>query len=238
MIAGLSKAVTLYLAPLLMLTSLILSLFALLAPTLLLHDQVSLLMVSPSAALTQSGSTKGVDGPSVFIGVLGSCARTNGAASVNCTALSISPQYDLSVLPSSSPNLLLSAPTASAPVFMAISILLSTLFFIMFTLISFRHKMGGKISVMLDKPLLPRASAWIGCFGFLIGLTSFLILRMWFGKAVQDFNASIAAQGQQGPELIASTGNAFTMAWVAYAFFAVPIISSMTKLNITAAKNA
>jgi len=44
----------------------------------------------------------------------------------------------------------------------------------------------------------------------LIGLTAFLIIRMWFGKAVQDFNASIAAQGQQGPKLIAATGNAFT----------------------------
>jgi hypothetical protein len=33
---------------------------------------------------------------------------------------------------------------------------------------------------------------------------------MWFGKAIQDFNASIAAQGQQGPKLIASVGNAFT----------------------------
>jgi hypothetical protein len=33
---------------------------------------------------------------------------------------------------------------------------------------------------------------------------------MWFGKAVQDFNASIAAQGKNGPQLIADLGNAFT----------------------------
>jgi hypothetical protein len=35
---------------------------------------------------------------------------------------------------------------------------------------------------------------------------------MWFGlgKAVDDFNASIISQGQQGPKLIAETGNAFT----------------------------
>ena len=33
---------------------------------------------------------------------------------------------------------------------------------------------------------------------------------MWFGKAVDDFNTSIISQGQQGPKLIASTGNAFT----------------------------
>ena len=76
---------------------------------------------------------------------------------------------------------------------------------------------------------------------------------MWFAKAVQDFNNSIAAQGQQGPNLIATIGNAFTseykytewkriystsitVVWVAYAFFAVPIISSLTKLNITSTK--
>jgi hypothetical protein len=43
-----------------------------------------------------------------------------------------------------------------------------------------------------------------------IGITSFLVIRMWFGKAVQDFNANIAAQGQNGPKLIANLGNAFT----------------------------
>jgi len=43
-----------------------------------------------------------------------------------------------------------------------------------------------------------------------IGLTSFLIVRMWFGKGVQDFNAIIAAQGSRGPQIIAEIGNAFT----------------------------
>lgn len=33
---------------------------------------------------------------------------------------------------------------------------------------------------------------------------------MWFGKAVQDFNSSIQAGGQQAPKLAASAGNAFT----------------------------
>jgi hypothetical protein len=44
----------------------------------------------------------------------------------------------------------------------------------------------------------------------ILGLTSFLILRMWFGKAVQDFNTSIAVQGGQAPQLVAQTSNAFT----------------------------
>ena len=71
MISGLSKAITLYLAPLLALTAIFLSLFAYLAPTLLLHDQVALVTVIPSTALVQANAFKGLDGPSVFMGVLG-----------------------------------------------------------------------------------------------------------------------------------------------------------------------
>lgn len=75
---------------------------------------------------------------------------------------------------------------------------------------------------------------------------------MWFGKAVQDFNASITSQGEQGAKLVANTGNAFTSAlyindyfdevltnvvvWVAYAFLAVPIIASLSKLNVMVSK--
>ena len=70
MIGGISKAVTLYLAPLLALTAIFLTLFSLLAPTLLLHDQVALLTVTPSTAL-QSQSLTSIDGPSVFMGILG-----------------------------------------------------------------------------------------------------------------------------------------------------------------------
>jgi hypothetical protein len=89
-----------------------------------------------------------------------------------------------------------------------------------------------------------------------VGLTSFLILRMWFGKAVQDFNSSIQAQGAQGPQLVADTGNAFTstfplpplkfndnllidgstfaVIWVAHAFWVVPVMISLTKYNVKA----
>jgi len=235
MISGLSKAVTLYLAPLLALTAIILSALAYLAPTLLLHDQVALLTVFPSTGLVQNGSSQDLDGPSVFLGALGSCARASNSGSVDCTTPSVSPLYDLSVLPGNAPGLL-TAPTASMPVFIAIALSFSILFFLSFTLISLRHKMNPKMAGLLEKPMLQRLSAWVGFFGFLIGLTSFLIIRMWFGKAIDDFNASIAAQGQQGPQLIAATGNAFTMVWVAYAFYAVPVITSLTKLNVTATK--
>ncbi|KAF8078589.1 hypothetical protein FPV67DRAFT_1443924 [Lyophyllum atratum] len=236
MIAGLSKATTLYLAPLLALTAILLSVFAFLAPVVMLHAQVALLTVTPSTSLIQQRPDEGVDGPSLFLGLLGSCSRVTNTASLNCTSPTLSPAYDLSVLPKNAPSLLLSPPSATTPAFVAVALGFSVSFFITFTLISFRHKMGEKISATLDKPMIQRVSAWVGFFGFLIGLTSFLIIRMWFGKAVHDFNSSIEVQGLQGPKLIATTGNAFTMAWVAYAFYAVPVIVSLSKLNVKATK--
>ncbi|KAH9486904.1 hypothetical protein JR316_0000970 [Psilocybe cubensis] len=227
MISGLSKAVVLYLAPVLQLTAILLSLFSLLAPTLLLHDRVSLITVLPSTEL--QAETQSVDGPSVFMGML--VRQSQGRCKHKLHKRHNVPQI------CNAPTMLLSAPSASVPAFVAIGIFLSTVFFVIFTVISFRHKMGAKLAALLEKPMLPRVSAWIGVFGFLIGLTSFLILRMWFGKSVQDFNGSISVQGKNGPQLIASIGNAFTMAWVAYAFYAVPVISSLTKLNITSTKS-
>lgn len=71
MIEGLSKAITLYLAPLLALTAVLLSLFSFLAPVVMLQDRVALLKVTPSTALIEAGPDKTVDGPSLFLGVLG-----------------------------------------------------------------------------------------------------------------------------------------------------------------------
>ncbi|KAJ7619064.1 hypothetical protein DFH06DRAFT_1235196 [Mycena polygramma] len=236
MIAGLSKATTLYLAPVLTLTAIILSLFSYLAPVLLLQDKIALLTVTPSTAIQKSSNSAPVDGPSVFLGVLGSCSRPKNDAHVNCTIPTLNPVYDVSVLPSSAPRLLLAAPTQATPVFLGIALACSIIFFITFTMISFRHKMGAKMTDMLDKPMVQRLSAWIGFFGFMIGITSFLILRMWFGKASDDFNDSIALQGSEGPQIIANVGNAFTMVWVAYAFYSVPLIISLSKLNVKATK--
>ena len=76
MIAGVSKAINQYLAPLLMLTSLLLIIFAYLAPNVMLATQVALLTVRPSISLTQPTSdVQGVDGPSVFLGALGKFTR-------------------------------------------------------------------------------------------------------------------------------------------------------------------
>ncbi|KAJ2927185.1 hypothetical protein H1R20_g9934, partial [Candolleomyces eurysporus] len=67
------------------------------------------------------------------------------------------------------------------------------------------------------------------------GLTNLLILHIWFSKSIRDFNAMILAQDAQRPMLIAEIGNAFTMGWVAHSFLAVPIVISLTKLNVKTA---
>ena len=71
MIANLSKVATLYLSPVLSLTSLILILFAYAAPTIILHSRVALLVVSPSLQLADPSSSQEVDGPTLFLGALG-----------------------------------------------------------------------------------------------------------------------------------------------------------------------
>ena len=43
----------------------------------------------------------------------------------------------------------------------------------------------------------------------LVGITSFLVIRMWFGKAVEDFNRAIFKEGSDAPQLIAYTSNGF-----------------------------
>lgn len=63
-----TQTLAFYLAPLLGLAGMILALITLLAPTLMLHDQVVFFAVRPFSVLDPS---KVVDGPSVFMGVLG-----------------------------------------------------------------------------------------------------------------------------------------------------------------------
>ncbi|KAG6381202.1 hypothetical protein JVT61DRAFT_5605 [Boletus reticuloceps] len=235
MLTNISKATTLYFTPVLMLTSLFLILFAYLAPVVMLHSQVSLLTVVPSSVLTQPGSNQIVDGPSMFVGMLGSCAKPNNSATLICTSPSISPVYNASVFTSNTPSSVLAAPPTVAPAFLATSLAFSMIFFIMFTGISFRHLMG-KAGNVWENPMVQRASAWIGIGSFLVGLASFLIIRIYFGKAASDFNQSIQGQGANGPQLIADTSNAFTMVWVGYAFFAVPVVVSLAKLHVLATK--
>ena len=71
MLNQLSNAVTLYLAPVLSLTAVLLVLFSYLSPVVMLHTQVSLLVIRPSLLLLPNPSKDEIDGPSVFLGPLG-----------------------------------------------------------------------------------------------------------------------------------------------------------------------
>ncbi|KAI0815206.1 hypothetical protein BC629DRAFT_850954 [Irpex lacteus] len=203
----------------------------------MLPTQVALVTVTPSASLTQpTGDGGKVDGPSIFLGPLGSCERPNNDASVNCSVPTASPHYDLTVLPNNAPDLL-SAPTATTPVFIAISLALTIIFFFLFTLTAMRSKLG-KMGPFFDKPSVQRYTAWIGLFGFMIGFTAFLVLRMWFGKAVEDFNGAILKGGSSSPQLVANTSNGFVMIYVGFAFYAVPLVCSLAKLHVMATAKA
>ena len=84
------------------------------------------------------------------------------------------------------------------------------------------------------------------------GITSFLVLFMWFTKAVDDFNDDIKKNGSNAPQLIASTSNGFistsslgifivtaltlhSVVWVGFAFYAVPLVSALSKLHVLTA---
>ncbi len=84
----------------------------------------------------------------------------------------INSHIDLSALPKNAPNLL-TAPTATTPVFIAIAIALTIIFLIIFTLISLRANLGPKLSAMLDRPAFHRVSAWLGLLSFMIGKSYF-----------------------------------------------------------------
>jgi len=233
MIDTITKLVPLYLAPLLALTSTILTLFAYLAPDMMLHSQVSLMTISPGRTIPLPGDTKdSIDGPTIFMGMLGSCSRTSKSAPINCTAPSTSPTYDLSALPNNTPDFR-QAPTATTPAWIAVALVFWGLFLVIFSLTTLRSKLGGKLSAALAKPMVARAAAWVGVLGYLIGLTAFLVNRMWFGKAVDDFNIQIAQLGKDGPEVQAGLSNGFTMLWVAYAFGAVPLICVLMHIHHT-----
>ncbi|KAH8835821.1 hypothetical protein DL96DRAFT_1575712 [Flagelloscypha sp. PMI_526] len=238
MISGLSKSITLYLAPVLMLTTLFLNSFSYFAPSGMLHDQVALLTVTPQRRSSKPDHPRTLTDPPCLLVFLAlalvpiTLLRSNAPG-----LLPLKPSMTCTFSPTRLPETLLSPPTSSPPSLIALSLSCALVFFISFALISFRHKLGGFGSKM-ENPLVQRLSAWVGFFGFVIGLATYLIVRMWFEKAILDFNSNIALQGPSGPQLVAQSGNGFTMIWVGYAFYAVPLIISLDKLNVKATKDA
>ncbi|KAJ7216660.1 hypothetical protein GGX14DRAFT_605711, partial [Mycena pura] len=202
-----------------------LTLFTYLAPAQMLHTRTALVTVTPSTLLVHNSTfnpSEKVDGPSVFLGLLGSCSRVKNNAHVGCTNASTHPVYNLSVLPSRAPSHFLSASQAAA-IAAAVGLSFSYAFIIGHTLQAFNIK-------YLDQPVLHHFIAFFGVIGFLIGLTVFLVMRLWLGKAVDDFNLIVSDQGTKGPQLIASVSNGFIIVWFAYAFHTAPLYVSMVRL--------
>jgi len=158
MISNASIWIVRYLAPVLFLTSVFLSVFSFVGPVPQFHSSVSLVTVSPmnitagkglgSRALFDLGVTGGrrvpreasiatvlsarstVDGPTILFGPLGSCAKPSNNGKLVCTTASWHAAYDLSVLPDNAPKSALSPsiPITSS-VFYLVALILSLLFF-------------------------------------------------------------------------------------------------------------
>ena len=64
-----------------------------------------------------------------------------------------------------------------------------------------------------------------------VGVFSFGVVRIRFGKAVDDFNESIPYLS--GPPLTAKLSGGFTMVWVGYALHSVPLVCALMKIHFT-----
>jgi hypothetical protein len=177
-------------------------------------------------------ATPKVDGPTIRLGIFGSCARKNNNANDICTKPSFDTTYDFSALPSSAPTLTLGPPPMSASIFLVV--LCFTFVFLLLHIITLLpHQMWFKLPAPVAKvstfPILSVVTPYIGLFAFSFGL---LMVGMWqaqFSKEVRLFNAKIATMGSKAPQLQASLGNGFTMLWIAYAFSVPSIICAFFK---------
>jgi len=222
------KGFTLYIAPLFFITALFLSLFVFLSPAAILLDQVALLTITatPSA---QPGPT---DGLRLFLGALGSCAKQNRTARVQCTKPLLHPDYDLSVLPSSAPNLSIPSIVRNTAPFITFSFGFLGFFFLFYNLTAYRYKIGTYRSY--DSRSTQKFIAWLGFLGIIMGLGCFVSLRRSLGTTVENFNGAIGGPDYKGPKLVASITNGFIMAYIAYGFYSVAFFVNLYKLGFRA----
>jgi len=211
------KGIALYLAPLLYVTALFLSVFVFLSPAVMLHDQVALLTIAATAA--QAGPT---DGFRFFLGALGSCSKQNQTAQVQCTKPDLHPVYDLSIFPASTPQLSIPAAALGIPSYIVFSFGCAFAFFVMYMLTAYRRMFEGRG--------MQKLIAFFGILGFLIGIGSFVWLYKSHQKSILAFNAAVQDSNYKGPQFAAGIGNGFIMLWVAYGFYGLAILVNLTKL--------
>jgi len=198
-------------------------LLSFLSPVVILPTYASLVVVKPLWH----------DGPSVFLGFLGSCSRTNNSEPISCTHPSLSPDYDLSVLPSITLNVF--SLLNGAPLAIAIGMGLSWTFFILFVAFSLRAKFGTRLFnawllAQLDKPMVQRASTFLGLAGFVITFFTFSIVYMLCGKYIHDFNAAV--EFLAGPPLNAEFSSGFRVLGIGIALDFVILIWAAMKIHI------
>jgi hypothetical protein len=116
------------------------------------------------------------------------------------------------VLPENRPRFLTNA-TSTAPQFLLVSLIFLTLFLILHLLFSLPERIpttpAGLVK-LASHSLAIRFSAWMGVLGLTMGLCALIVLRIWVGKAVEDFNQDIIDMGKNAPKLVASVQNGFT----------------------------
>jgi hypothetical protein len=163
-------------------------------------------------------SSSDADGPTLLLGLLGSCSRPNGEGHLDCTGLSFAPTYNATVLPDGPARKLLSPPpsSAGAPIFIILSLVSAIVFVIAFL------AMARKWCTRPDIKILTGLS---GVFTCLCTVFAFLIASLWFQKVAEDFNE---VNGDDAP-LVAATENAITMLWVSIGLDGLAVVLSLTK---------
>lgn len=229
MIIDLSKVAT-ALAPVFAFVGILLSLLAFIAPDPVLR--ISLLTITPSTSSAGVPSHSG-NSSDILLGLLSSCIRSPGSTKLHCTSRALKPVYNLSPLPAGAPSFLVSPPTILIPAFL-VALVLSMVFLLSFTLATFGWP---KYSTKSDSEKKPDATKkikesnshrwmrhiviWSGLCGLLIGLSFFLLAKLWFDKIAIDFNKGITTKS--GPIYTAQAGNGFTLAWLSYGAYLVPM---------------
>lgn len=61
-----------------------------------------------------------------------------------------------------------------------------------------------------------------------------MVIRVPFAKAIGDFNEGIVATDSDALPLIAEFSNGFTMVWIGYALYCVPVICALMGIRDTA----
>jgi len=256
MVPRIPQRIPLCIASIFFLTSLFLYIFAFVAPVPILHDSLSLMTIFPSdthnfgskrneivmtelqgrrvpreAALPNVFdhvfSRRSVDGPTIRLGALGSCAQKNKSSNLVCTKASFEATYDFSALPSNIPPSLPAFPISSTAASYLVGIIFLSLFFAMHILTALLPAFGVSIPKVSENKTVSRVSSWIGMLGFVMMLVTVLVWRMSYGRDVNEFNARVAQMGQSAPALAASVGNGFIMIWVALAFSVPTLILSL-----------